>query len=252
MIISAVKTTDNPYPKKFKCYEVRSTKELSEIILTAVWSPICWKNNERISDEFYCSDFLVLDFDEGSFTLSDAKKWATQYRHIIGTTKSHQKEKSGQPPCDRFRVIVPWESRVEDRKTFIQNMARITKMLGADPACKDAARIYQPCLEIVSVGDGATAKWFPYTEPPRPKSNPFYAATKTIPPWLQEIMTSYPEKGQRNKTAYKIAYYLAFYGFSAEECKEAVLSAPIDLPLKEKLACISSGYKNGIKKSPAR
>jgi hypothetical protein len=250
MIVSATKKTDNPYPKFFKCYEVRSTRELSEIVVSSVWSPICWKNNERKSEDFYCSDFLVLDFDDGSMTLEQAITWAKKYRHIIGTTKSHQKPKSDMPACDRFRIIIPWEKRIECKATYTQNMARILKQMSADQSCKDAARIYQPCLSIVSVGNGEPAKWFPYEPPPLPKRNPYYENTKTIPIWLQELMTTPPPNGARNKTAYKIAYYLASYGFSEDECKSAVFSAPIDLPEREKITCALSGYKNGIKKSP--
>lgn len=250
MIVSAVKQTSNKYPSKFQCFNVTGKDQLCEIIVSCVWSPICWKNNERKGDEFYCSDFLVLDYDDGAVTLEDAKKWATKYRHIIGTTKSHQKEKSGKPACDRFRVVIPWATRIECKNTYTQNMARITKLMGADEACKDAARIYQPCFQIVSTGDGALAKWQPYIAPPSRQPNPYYKLTKTIPPWLQELMTTPPGDGMRNKTAYKIAYYLASYGFSQNECRDAVFAAPIDLSDKEKIACISSGFRSGIKKNP--
>jgi hypothetical protein len=214
---------------------------------SCIWSPICWRNNERKSDEFYCSDFLVLDYDDGRITLDDAKEWAKDFSHVIGTTKSHQKEKSGLV-CDRFRVVVPWENRITDLATYRQNMERILSMMGSDRACKDGARIYQPCTNIVSVGSGERIKWWPYEAPkPRYTGPSYYETTKTIPPWLQDMMTMTPAQGLRNKTAYKIAYYLARYGFSEQECRSAVFSAPIDLPDGEKRMCARSGYLYGSK-----
>lgn len=248
MIISAAKyEPQNPYPQNFKCIDVSTLDDVSRIIRTSIWSPICWRNNRRLSDEFFCSDFLVLDYDDGRISLNDALEWAKNYNHIIGTTKSHQKEKSNAPACDRFRVVIPWETRIDDLKTYRQNMERILPIMQSDPACKDGARIYQPCINIVSIGDGAKAKWFPYEAPkPRPV-NAYYTETKTIPLWLQDFMTTPPGEGMRNKTAYKIAYYLARYGFSESECLSAVLSAPIDLPESEKRACAKSGYRYGMK-----
>lgn len=245
MIISAAKHDPNaPYPQNFRCIEVRSGTDLAKIITTAVWSPICWKNNRRLSDEFFCSDFLVLDYDDGVMTLGDVVEWAKKHTHIIGTTKSHQKEKNGKT-CDRFRVVVPWETRITDLNTYRQNMGRILSALSSDPACKDGARIYQPCTRIVSYGVGEKAKWFPYETPkPRPVYTP---ENKTIPLWLQDYMTTTPGPGERNKTAYKIAYYLARYGFSEQECLSAVLSAPIDIPDSEKRSCAKSGFRYGIK-----
>jgi len=246
MILSAQSPSNNPYPKTFRCIDVRSPKDIAEIMMTCVWSPICWKNNQRNSDEFYCSDFLVLDFDDGKFTLDAAIEWAKKYSHIIGTTKSHQKEKSGNPPCDRFRILIPWSQRIEDKNTYLQNMRRITSIMAADTSCKDAARIYQPCTKIVSHGHGERAEVSPYEPPSIPKRNPYYAETKTIPPWLQELMTTTPQNGERNKTAYKISYYLASYGFSEQECLEGVVG--IDLPDREKRAAVRSGFINGQKR----
>ena len=246
MIISVAKfDPKNPYPTHFKCIEVRTAKDLASIMTSAVWSPICWINNQRKSDDFYCSDFLVLDYDDGDITLEEAVAWAQKYCHVIGTTKNHQKEKNGVV-CDRFRVAVPWETRIEDLNTYRQNMERILSNMGSDQACKDGGRLYQPCTKIVSIGPGEKAKWWPYEAPkPRDLSPSYYELTKTIPPWLQDMMVTQPPEGMRNKTAYKIAYYLARYGFSEQECRSAVFSAPIDLPDNEKRLCARSGFLYG-------
>jgi hypothetical protein len=248
VIISASKhDATNPYPKKFKCIEVRSLKDLANIIVNAVWSPICWKNNRRLSDEFFCSDFLVLDYDDQKTSLDETLKWVKAYSHIVGTTKSHQKEKSGIV-CDRFRVVIPWHARINDLNTYRQNMERILSLMKSDLACKDGARIYQPCKKIISIGDGKKAEWNAYEQPKKHEPlNNYYTETKTIPLWLQDFMTTPPSNGERNKTAYKIAYYLARYGFSEQQCQSAVMSAPIDLPISEKKKCAMSGYRYGIK-----
>lgn len=49
-------------------------------------------------------DLIILDIDDG-LTIEQAKQEFKDYKHLICTTKSHQKEKKGLT-CDRFRVIL--------------------------------------------------------------------------------------------------------------------------------------------------
>lgn len=55
-----------------------------------------WNNSEQ--------NLLILDVDDG-LTIEDAKIKFKEYRYLIATTKSHQKDKKGKI-CDRFRIIL--------------------------------------------------------------------------------------------------------------------------------------------------
>lgn len=60
------------------------------------------KNSENWNN--HNQNILILDIDDG-LTLSEAKEKFKDYKNIICTTKSHQKDKKGIV-CDRFRVIL--------------------------------------------------------------------------------------------------------------------------------------------------
>lgn len=62
-----------------------------------------YKNSERFNNEN--QNLLILDIDDG-LSLSQAKTIFNQYKYLICTTKSHQKDKKGVI-CDRFRIILP-------------------------------------------------------------------------------------------------------------------------------------------------
>jgi hypothetical protein len=105
---------------------------------------------------------------------------------FIATSKSHQREKPKgakvMPPCDRFRVVVPLSrplhSDADFKATWFETRRLFPK---ADEACKDAARFYFPCREVVAEFEGnpfpakeaevATSGWKPVsiTSPPGEK-----------------------------------------------------------------------------------
>lgn len=119
------------------------------------WGPLVWKDGVCLGDNFVVSHLMALDFDEANYTLASALRDWGDTVHIIGTTKSHQREKiSGdgvKPPKDRFRVIVPWERPITSRAEYEYNVGRLISEYDADETCKDAARFFWPCREIVSV-----------------------------------------------------------------------------------------------------
>jgi hypothetical protein len=93
---------------------------------------------------------LVLDFDEG-LSLSDALLLFAPYKHIIGTSKSHGVEKNGKIE-DRFRVVLFLDKPVMSDGEFKEYwFAAYSKWPSMDKACKDSARFFFPCKEIVSV-----------------------------------------------------------------------------------------------------
>ncbi len=152
-MISVHPTPPNPdtpwaYSKGFELALGKSLDEISDVITQKVWSPNIFKNGHRLNEHFSSSFYLVLDFDNGHTTLSDAGRMFCDYRGIIGTTKSHSDAQH------RFRVVIPWEKPICDPLVYAYNMELLVEKYDCDAACVDHARYYFPCRQIVACTDG--------------------------------------------------------------------------------------------------
>lgn len=147
----------NKFATGFEAREAATIGELSWLVVSHVWSPIIWKDGRRRQDCFVASDYLALDFDSPEFPLVDAMRSFQGLAHLIGTTRSHRKEKGGVV-CDRYRVVVKWSARIESVELYRHNVRAALRMYpDADHACKDGARFFFPCSEIVQLEeDGDT------------------------------------------------------------------------------------------------
>lgn len=153
-MISYHEATPNPatpwaYSRDWKVLTERDPLFLVNVMKEYVWSPIIWQGGQRQEKSFCYAFFATLDFDDGLMTLEEAKKTFCDLYHVIGTTKSHQKPKGDSPACDRFRVLFRFANMICDSQTYRYNMKRLLDYFPADPQCKDAARFYFPCQEIV-------------------------------------------------------------------------------------------------------
>ena len=83
--------------------EVDGLRQLSEEILKGNWAPAQFSGQNRRIKDATRLELLVLDVDDGC-TLSEALEVFKDFAHVVGTTKSHQKEKNGVV-CDRFREV---------------------------------------------------------------------------------------------------------------------------------------------------
>ena len=130
---------------------------ISKALTKYVWSPIKFDGGIRLEKHFLGTIFCALDFDSPATTLEWALETFKEHTHIIGTTKSHQKEKNGIT-CDRFRVVLMFEDLVTDLPLYKYNMEKMILKHKADRACKDGARFFYPCKEIVSIQNGVLVK----------------------------------------------------------------------------------------------
>jgi hypothetical protein len=150
------------YSKDFKIQLTKDLNQIADTMLTNVWSPNIFTNGHRANETFRSSFFLVLDFDDGSFTLKDAYHHFIDYRCIIGTTKSHGVVSEKNPTgADRFRVVIPWEKTISDPLVYSYNMEQVVDKYDCDTSCVDPARFYFPCKEITVCQDGED--YYPYT-----------------------------------------------------------------------------------------
>lgn len=103
-------------------------------------------NNEYINDENYLQEqnLFIVDIDN-DLTIEEAKNLFSGMTYLITTTKSHQKEKSGQI-CDRFRIILPTISKFHlEPEVYSKMYMNVLSALGveeADRKCRNPSRWY--------------------------------------------------------------------------------------------------------------
>jgi hypothetical protein len=237
-----------------------SLEHLSQIITTSVWSPIVWNAGMRAKKNFKSAEYLALDFDDGKWTLACAEKWCKQnnFAYIIGTSKSHQKEKttaSGhrQPAVDRFRLVVPFETPLTDRQLYEYNMRKVMETVPCDPSCKDGGRFFFPCKKIYSLRDGYPFK--PEKTIAEGDASPEeivklthvrakrYATAGIIPAWILMSIKYGVETGGRHTQCYKIGAELYHYGYSIESITNLIISGPLkDIGVADARRAVSNGW----------
>jgi hypothetical protein len=246
--------------KDFETKTFGSVNELARIISSEVWSPIVFKGGVRASANFVLSTLIALDFDSGKYTLHDALTDVRTFGlfHVLGTTKSHQKQKitkagKVEPPCDRFRLILLGPECVHDGELYTYNMREYMELFpDADKSCKDAARFFFPCAEIVSAGDGRCAPWIPL--PPdyvpmkelRAKKRAELAnyPVGVYPAWMRQLLERGAPPGERHKTCYKLGAYMSGMGYDTSTIVRLCMAGPLrDIGLSDVRRAVENGVK---------
>ena len=210
------------------------------------WSGIQWLGGRRAQRHFGRAAWCVLDFDDGALSLPQAVNIFSDSVHVIGTTRSHQKEKKGLPPCDRFRVLLKFEQPIEDLETYRATMAYYIDRHGADPSCVDGARFFWPCVEIVSMQADGFAQEICTPVAYEPRDYSVYREMKTMPRWIEGILKFGCGEGYRNTTCYKLGVHLTHCGFSTNEIVDLIAKSPIYLSLDEITRAVLNGARRGM------
>lgn len=230
---------------------VSSLKKMTSVITRAVWSPCLYTAGRRAEKNFLGACWAVLDFDDPGFSLEDCLETVKTYTHIIGTTKSHQKEKNGVV-CDRFRLCLMFQGPVRDLNTYKYNMAQLIRKYGADEACKDGARLFWPCKDIISINDSGQ-KLSILTAPaltPEKKVKIYQTFEKNeFPRWMEYLLKYGPQPGQANNTCFKVACNLAKMGYDQNSTISILLNSAIPVDQSEKVSkevkkCVVSAFNS--------
>lgn len=201
---------------EFSNVQIKTLRDIANIATRSVWSPIIWRNGSRNARNFLFSDYAVLDFDS-SMQLPEAFDTFKDYTCFIATTLNHQKRKKGHI-SDRFRVVIPWEKRIENLNLYRANMQHLVKYYEADEACVDGGRLYKRSPVIVFYNEGELM------EVKNLKPKEFNAniiplePPKIMPGWLQDLIN----RGAcgnvgRNAAGFKIAAAMFRQGYSDNE-----------------------------------
>lgn len=203
--------------------DCRDIHALSWLVLGYTWSPIVWKDGYRCQANFLHADFLALDFDDPQFPLAHAKRAFAGLTHLIGTTRNHQREKHGIVG-DRYRVVVPFSERVTSVEVYRHNVKLALAMYdNADQSCKDGARPFFACREIIVIEDDGDP-WDVETLPivANRKVSTFRKTrgylSSTTRAWLE---TALPH-GTRKTTMFKLGCALRRAGLSYDDAMAAV------------------------------
>jgi hypothetical protein len=165
-------------------------EQISHMITEYTWSPIIFKKLYRLEKNFLGSFLCVLDFDDGYMSLAEAIEEFRDYKCVIGTTRSHQVDKKGLC-CDRFRVVLVWESTITDIRQYKQNILKWIKKYKTDISCQDGARYMFPCREIVFLNDdGKYIPVEPYVEPQKKKQITFKKSRNVFSKRVQAFFES--------------------------------------------------------------
>lgn len=204
-------------------WEATFTDQMQFYTTKFCWSPCVWEHGTRLKKNFIGSDLLVLDIDK-DWRIEDAIDYV---RHaetwcLIGTTKSHT------PEQHRFRLIMHWRKRITDVSLYEHNLDRFIATTPADRACRDGARFFYPCTEIVYTQEGLS---IPVLDIPPPKtkasSQPPFKMDR-VPPWMQDELARGVPEGRRNRSAFRFALHLKQRGVLQNEAEEIL--APIVSP----------------------
>ena len=207
---------------------------------TYVWSAIIWENGERAELNFRGASFAVLDFDTPEMPLKEALNTFSDSCHVIGTTKSHQKEKNGVT-CDRYRVVLPFTAEITDLSQYRFNMRLFYNKYPCDK-CIDGARYFFPCTEIVSVvSDGYKQDVVEGREsPPESRYTTEWAKAGVLPAMVNHARQILIPPGNRNTYFYGLAKDLVKCGYQDEQIMKVFRHS------KTYEACWNSDYEKEL------
>lgn len=199
---------------------------LKAMMLIWKWAPVTYIKNHRRKVNFIKSRAVGFDFDDGDISLDDMISLLKEgnFTCYVGLTKSHQREKKGKPPCDRFRVALLMSDETDDSDVYYQEMkffAGIWMTNGKawfDTACMDAARLFNPCTEIVFEQLGEPLEWVKKKEKPVIHRQVSHNNPLAIPDWLLDrIMDARTLQVGRSHSVYWISRSLGDLGWSQDD-----------------------------------
>jgi hypothetical protein len=219
--------------KTFRPVTVASLEEIARYIKSYVWSPILYKNNQRLKVNFIHARILGIDVDDG-MPIADAIELIKdqQMAAVVGTTRSHQISKDGKPPCDRYRIALLMSEACTDRELFEYNVRTWAKLFRGDAATCDAGRLFRPCSSIVLINsNGIENDWLKYplnykTESERIAINQskiqFFKEKKSLPLWVINTQKfGVPPGGGgipgRHKACYRVGAFMTELGYTVDE-----------------------------------
>lgn len=229
--------------KTFRPRDAQDLATLTSIVTEYVWSPIIYRQNLRLKQNYMHAWVVGVDVDDG-MPINDAIDLIKdqQMAAIVGPTRSHQKEKDGKPACDRYRVILPMSKPCTDRELFEYNAKTWSKMFGGDISACDGGRLFRPCAEVSFINNkGIENDWLNFPKDYVKEADrcaiqrakiAFHKDKKTIPNWIlfsQKFGVPPGGGGRpgRHLECYKIGAVMTELGYSVDEITDFLCSGKL-------------------------
>lgn len=244
--LSVSNETTNPAVNRFYPQAVKNWDDIKAIVTSRIWSPCTYNNNVRGKKNFAHCSFIVLDFDDGQWTLDSTIAFCQKHElsALVGTTRSHQKEKitkGGEisPPCDRFRLILTATEPCVNLRMYEYTMTKTMEQYPVDKSCKDGARMFFPCVEIVFTQLGGSLDWM--VPPPvkvltEAQVQAYQAQVRhmresgKLPEWITRRLVNGAEPGRgRHAMSYAIGAGMTELGYSIDEIVSAIMRSPMSV-----------------------
>lgn len=222
-----------------------------------VCAPGVFKDGYRTQGNFLFADWIGFDFDDGEMTLTQAvENVFCDMQHVIGVTMSHQTDPEWR---DKFRVMIPLERRVDNLALYRHQIALGMKRWPCDEKCKDGARFFYPCREIISINRDGYA-W--EIDEHLPKAIDYGARSAarvdcgSIPIWVRSALRVEWPLHTRNDTCFRIGIALGILKYSPQRITDMILASPTykgkGAPTKEIFEAVKNGVERGLRDLPEK
>ncbi len=240
------------YRSNWQSSHIYAVENLVQHVTTKSWSPIIWKEGQRKTPNFLYSDWGALDCD-GTYPIEQACKDWCDTTSLIVTTKSDR------PESRRYRVIFPWEKRIEDVNQYIFNTDKLVSCYDMDPSGTDGGRWFWPGMNVVQLVPEGMSQ--PVLKVPaghssiaekEKKAAKKYAnlgASNIFPQNIKMWLAGNYVDGERNTHCYRVGKYLTFWGMCEAEVLDLILRSKLPLDNKYSMGEAEHAAKNGIRKA---
>jgi len=216
-----------------------------------------FKQGYRNKDNYQQKQNLVIiDIDDG-MKMETAKLMFSNYKCMIATTKSHQKDKNGLV-ADRFRIIFITDRTIKlDSNLYSDFMQNVYDSLGvpADQSCKDSSRFYYGAEGEHWYSDGEKlfeiSDLIPDTTKDRERKVMLSSSGIGSTDGVERFLLEEASKGNRSNTIVKYALLLVDSAYEQESVEKKVLDfndkLGEPLPVKEIRGTIFKTIANRFK-----
>ena len=243
------------YRDGFSCVDTDDIEIIGRLATTFRNSVIRWKDGVRRADNFESANWLMLDFDDGKKTLRDICSTFREHTFVAVTSKSHQKFKGDNPPCDRFHIYAQLPITVTDRKSYTLISRYYAELLGSDRQCSDAGRMFGPGIEVVYSQIGAPLPAIDIKELMQKDKDKgiirnYYARRydDSQPAWIDSLLRQGPDAGSsRNSACFRVAARKKKDGWTIEQTVDLLMKSAIPIGLgveQEVINVVRSAFKN--------
>lgn len=180
-------------------------------------------------------NLIIIDIDSG-MKFETAKKMFSNYKCLLATTKSHQKDKHGLT-CDRFRIIFVTDRTIQlesEMYAIFMNNAYESLGVPADESCKDSSRMYYGAKGEYWYSEGKKlfeiSELIPQTTKEKERATMLTSSGIGSTTGVERVLLEEAVKGARNHVILRWAMFLKDNGYSFADARKKTFEFNDKLP----------------------